>query len=191
MTDNGVKEMSQSTELNQVIPALNGISKKYQIEKWFYAPIEEQGQHRGFTILLLIIPIYERYLRYICNNYDGNFSKGSPTVNEIMGDFGVNEELAFQFWQIMRNGLLHRGTPKQAKGLRTYGVTNEGPPIKEANDGRLIINPYAIRPLLLNLFRDNPAFWVHSDYPVPDEVIISDTTQQPEAHYTQTRPHIS
>ena len=181
--------MSQSLELHQVIPALKDVPKPH-IEKWYYEPIEEQGKNRGFTILFLIIPIYERYLRYVCNGYDGKFQRGSSVVEKIANNFGVSKELAFQFWQIMRNGLLHRGAPKQEAGLLAYAVTDGGPPLKEADDGRLIVNPYAIRLLLLSLFRADPAFWDNSDYPVPDEIIISDATQQPEAYYTQTRPHI-
>ena len=170
--------------------ASTGISETDRIEQWFYAPIKEQQEHRGFTILMLIIPIYERYLRHICQNEAISlFSSNNCELNEIAHNLGINSDQAKRFWQIMRNGLLHRSTPKQTIST-SYALTDAGPPISEPTLGQLLINPYAVRPLLLTIFRSNPAFWGHSDYPVPDEVVVSDATQRSTAHYTQTRPYI-
>ena len=181
-------QLQQDTSQNDETPITT--SEPDAIQKWFYAPIEEQPEHRGFTILLLIIPIYERYLRHVCNHGDQKFYESSLPISQIMADTNVSREQANQFWQIMRNGLCHRGTPKQGNNLLAYAVSDEGPPVSQGNDGVLVINPYAIRPLLLKLFKSNPGFWSNSEYPVPDEIVTFSTPQRPEQQFTQTRPHI-
>ncbi len=166
-----------------------GMSEADRIQKWYYDPIEEQGEHRAITILMLIIPIYERYLRYACS-HEGGFGLNTCPVQQIANQFAISREQAYHFWQIMRNGLLHRGTPKEMAGLKQYALTNTGPVISEPHPGQLIINPYAVRDLLIPLFKNNPNFWSQSGYPVPDEVTPIYYSEQITQSYTQTQPHI-
>jgi len=180
----------QDANFQATLVASTGMTEEERIEKWFYAPVEEQGEHRGFTILLLILPIYERYLRYTHNDDGGNFSLDGPLISGIMADFGVTKDQANQFWQIMRNGLSHRSTPKQTASLTGYSITDNGKPISEPEAGQLLVNPYAVRPLLLKLFRSDSAFWSHSDYPMPDEVTVVYQPPRTGETYTQTQPHI-
>lgn len=167
-----------------------GMTEEERIEKWFYSPIEEQGEHRGFTILFLILPIYERYLRHTHNYDEGDFLRSSNVITGIMNDFSITEDQAKTFWRIMRNGLLHRSAPKQTGSLTSYVITGQGQSISESTEGQLVVNPYSMRPLLLNIFRNNPAFWFHSGYPVPDEVTVVNQTPRTGETYTQTQPHV-
>lgn len=183
-------EQQQNTTKGTMVVS-TGISEADRIQQWYYDPIEEQEDHRGITILMLIIPIYERYLRYAFS-HDSGFGYGSAPIKEIANQFAITQEQAYHFWQIMRNGLLHRSAPKEMVGLKQYGLTGGGQAISEPHLGQLIINPYAIREQLLPMFKSNPAFWSQSGYPVPDEVTIVDGWQQADTTNptTQTQPYV-
>ena len=157
-------------EFHYVVPGLEGLPKLYQVENWFYKPIEEQGPNRAFTILFLIIPVYERYLRHACNYEGSSFGIDSPPIAKIGADLGIDKAPAREFWDSIRNGLLHRGAPKST-GTR-YILKDKGAPVSKEADGTLSVNAYALRSVLMPMFRENPDFWDNLAYPVPDEIFI-------------------
>jgi hypothetical protein len=78
---------------------------------WFAKHIDHLNAdpHGGFAVLMIAIPLLERYLREKSGSHEGNlstafyveFSKLFPTVPSTVVD---------QFWHCYRNGLLHQAT---------------------------------------------------------------------------------
>jgi len=88
--------------------------------KWFKEPITElhKNTDAGFIILMVSLPLLERYLRYdtgVCEktNLDERFYKAFVDLFPSTG----NTKAAQKFWETYRHGLLDQATLKTAAGL--------------------------------------------------------------------------
>jgi len=80
---------------------------------WFRKSIESLygNENAGFPILMLVLPLLERYLRSKSGVPEGE--KLTPAFfNELVALFPSlkDETLARNFWQVYRNGILHQAT---------------------------------------------------------------------------------
>jgi len=80
--------------------------------RWFQEIVRtmySQGDS-GFAILMISIPLLERYLRQKSGTYESRCL--SPFYAELSRVFPAlsSEEHAKNFWQVFRNGLLHQAT---------------------------------------------------------------------------------
>jgi hypothetical protein len=87
-------------------------------KRWYVKPLEmlmelENGDG-GFAALAISCPLYERYATAALKE-SGKSAADDNLVKQLAGDFGVDQSTAETFWDVMRNGLLHQGMPKQKK----------------------------------------------------------------------------
>jgi hypothetical protein len=104
--------------------------------KWFKEPLKclYQNDDAGFIILMVSLPLLERYLREKSGVHEGNlndsfykkFVEMFPSVND--------KGIAKKFWQIYRNGLLHQATlslkAKNGTIILAAGGHGDAPKIK-------------------------------------------------------------
>src|ERR1043166_7283009 len=91
-------------------------SKREQVEKWFLTPLRKMNGHEGFILLMVLFPLYEKYLRVKHQmKAEAKFSKGTPALATIGRDLHLSEDDAEIFWQNFRNGLAHCALPKTRK----------------------------------------------------------------------------
>lgn len=89
---------------------------------WYSNILEElySRQDAGFVILMISFPLLERYLREKSGVHEGNLN--DTFYNELQTIFPAltSQELAKQFWQVYRNGLLHQVSlsMKDKKGIQ-------------------------------------------------------------------------
>ena len=85
---------------------------------WSVVPIrrlEAVPNHDGsFVALATALFLYERYAK-IKLKQRGIKATDKNIAKQIILDFGVDEQLAEVFGDVMRNGLLHQGMPKQSE----------------------------------------------------------------------------
>lgn len=79
-------------------------------EKWFEQPIQAMNadQHGGFAVLMLTLPLAERYFRSKTGVGDGNLNASFHIA--FANSFGLTQSQSEEFWQVYRNGLLHQAT---------------------------------------------------------------------------------
>ena len=83
--------------------------------RWFEEPLSNlyKNPHAGFAILILSLPILERYLREksgVCEqpNLDARFHQEFLNMFPSVNDMPTSRK----FWQVYRHGLLHQATLK-------------------------------------------------------------------------------
>jgi hypothetical protein len=95
--------------------------------KWFKGPITtlQNDPDAGFAILMISLPLLERYLRQQSGNFENPglddafcncFKQLFPSVKDI--------PTARKFWETFRHGLLHQAAIKSADGVIQAGVHN-------------------------------------------------------------------
>src|SRR5262245_31793538 len=84
-------------------------------KRWFSSIVADlyNNEHAGFAILMIIIPVLERYLREKSGVHEERLDSGF--YSELRGVFPTlsDNEMADEFWHVYRNGLLHQVTPSQ------------------------------------------------------------------------------
>lgn len=93
-------------------------------EKWFKTPLETlyENADAGFPILMISLPLLERYLREVTGIFEGPLN--SYFYQTLVARFPTLEieRRAQLFWETYRHGLLHQATLK-VKGA-TIGINN-------------------------------------------------------------------
>lgn len=86
-------------------------------EKWYVTPLRMlqalPGGDGGFVALAASCFLYERYVTAIITSTPGTKADRDARIKQVTVDFGVDEETAATFWDVIRDGLLHEGMPKQ------------------------------------------------------------------------------
>ena len=149
-------------------------SKIDKFNKWFFEPLSKCDAHGSFIILLVCLPLYEKYLRN--KDFIGeseNFTEGHKVFRSIGKDIVVPEKVAFSFWQIFRNGLCHRGMPKQIDLIR-YELVRNSDFIANYDDKQKVlkVNAFKFRDLVLNLIRADINIFKDTDYPFAEEYAV-------------------
>ncbi len=85
-------------------------------EHWFVAPLrwlqEIPNNDGSFIALATVLFLYERYvIAYLKSKGVKAMKKG--IIQQVADDFEVDNKIATDFWDVMRNGILHQGMPKQ------------------------------------------------------------------------------
>ena len=85
---------------------------------WFVVPMQwlqtVPNNDGSFIALATALFLYERYAA-IKLKQRGIKATEKNIHKQIAIDFGINEHTAEDFWEVMRNGLLHQGMPKQSE----------------------------------------------------------------------------
>jgi hypothetical protein len=127
------------------------------------------GGHEGYICLEICFVLYEKYLRASGKiSEDEGFSKGHPVFKKIGRDFSVAADIAYEFWNHYRNGLLHRGMP-QVSTKHTFCMTEyQDNAIKVCGD-QIRINPWKFRDHVVKIIRAKRKIWRDDDFPLARE----------------------
>lgn len=154
-------------------------AEKY-FESWYIKPLsilESIPYGDGaFIALATSCFLYERYADAVQNS----------VTNQLMIDFGIDQETAIIFWNVMRNGILHTGMPKQkdrSKSLPHWRFQHEFiQPIKlhKVNNlsAELQVQPWLFMNKVIDLWQknlrlldDNNSFPWAKIIPSPDSIL--------------------
>src|SRR6266404_797156 len=99
--------------------------------RWYKEPLQTlyRNEHAGLPILLITLPLLERYLREKTGLHE-ELSVNRPKLQRALMDFfpGLsNEEAAGKFWTVFRHGLCHQATLKELPDLHFAGMRNDAP----------------------------------------------------------------
>lgn len=110
----------------------------------------------GFPILMIAIPLLERYLRQKSSVFEAKLPENSPFYVELASLFpALNVSgRAREFWHVFRNGILHQATLSERTQKGTVmpegWLGNCANPV-EFNQGEIWINPVAFAETVLKV----------------------------------------
>ena len=137
------------------------------IRRWYVDPLRQMTHpDYGFIILMILFPLYEKHLR-VTHKLSEKVSEKGKVVKQVAKDLKITEDVAYILWNHYRNGLLHRGMPKNSSEYE-LGLVREGPAIK-AEGKQIHINPFAIRDLLLPIIEADRSMWKDAEFPLAVE----------------------
>lgn len=100
--------------------------------KWFKEPLKTlySDEHAGFPILMVSLPLLERYLRQSSGAFEKTSLAGTTFYDALLQMFPSlgDKTTAERFWEVYRHGLLHQATLKSKAGLIEVSVHNQGWP---------------------------------------------------------------
>src|SRR6266850_1397405 len=109
---------------------------------WFkniLEPLYEQPG-AGFAILMIALPLLERYLREKSKTRESRNLKPCFYV-EFREVFPVpTVEVARQFWQVYRHGLLHQAAPKQSDQKKVVWMSSNHQALEYDSSGHFYVN---------------------------------------------------
>ena len=123
----------------------------------------------GFVVLAVTCFLYERYVKALFKSLNKT-ENYKLRMEQISKDFQTDEHTAKIFWNVIRNRLLHRGTPKQVdkgKPLPTWVIYDDPNPFKLSPDSKMLyVNIWKIRDIVLDLYEKKPELLgIDNDYP--------------------------
>ncbi len=146
---------------------------KVLFDRWYKTPLLEleniPNHDGGFVVLAVVCFLYERYIKALLKS-KGLKENYKLRMKQIAADFNTNEVTAESFWNVIRNGLLHRGTPKQidkGKVLPVWEFYDSNDPFKLNSDMTILyINIWKFRDRILELYDKRPdLIGYDKDYP--------------------------
>ena len=114
--------------------------------------------------------LYERYAVAIIKANGKGKADRIGKIKQFESDFGVDNETARAFWDVMRDGLLHSGMPKQAQSrpkLPSWAFRHDFPrPVKlavEQGQKVLKVQPWLFMNKVLSFWSENLGLLDRSD----------------------------
>ena len=136
-------------------------------DRWYVRPLKMlqsiPNGDGGFVALATCCFLYERYATAVIKN-SPNAEKATrdAKIRQFMIDFGVDEETATAFWNVIRNGLLHGAMPKQheygKQTLPLWAFRHDFPPVELSEDeGKRVlkVQPWLVMEKVISLWQDN------------------------------------
>ncbi len=136
-------------------------------EKWYVTPLRTlralPGGDGAFVALATSCFLYERYVIAVIKTLLHAKADKDARIRQFIKDFEVDEETARAFWDVIRDGLLHEGMPKQRqhgkKGLPRWAFRHEFPrPVELVRHGGkqiLKVQPWLVMEKVISLWQDN------------------------------------
>ena len=146
---------------------------KELFSRWYKVPLRIRGDYNivphgdgGWIALATSCFLFERYV-----SAKNKIDNGKSNINDedifaqLAADFGTDKNTAKKFWDSVRNGLLHKGMPKQMGGP-TWVIYDDMPPFK-LNEGRNIIyiNVWGFTNKVVEILDNNPKYLIDCDFP--------------------------
>jgi hypothetical protein len=141
-----------------------------RVERWYLNPLKRMSGHDGFASLMLSLPLLEKVVRHLTpgSRDEDKFSEGSAlieTLTKLLKIGAGNEDKAAVFWQMFRNGILHRGMPAAIEGW-TWGFEfDRNTPIRWSGS-HLLVDPWCLRDLVVLLLEKNRHAWKDGLFPL-------------------------
>ena len=130
--------------------------------RWFLRPIEAlkkvPDNDGALVALATACFLYERYADAVLKSTNQKMSD-KKKIEQLEKDFAILHQDAKTFWDVVRNGLLHKAMPKQLnQGKKTTPdwkfSTSYSIPI-EISGGALKVNPWLVVDKVLSLWKQN------------------------------------
>lgn len=144
-------------------------------EHWYIVPIRwlqaVPNNDGSFIALATALFLYERYVVAKLQQKGMKATK-ERSIKQITSDFTVNDKTAKIFWNVMRDGLLHQGMPKQLEqGKKTYPDwifhhTVDSPPIElRSHNGNILlfVQPWGVVNKVIALWQQDIDLLIKSD----------------------------
>jgi hypothetical protein len=136
-------------------------------ERWFVQPLvklrELPNGDGGFVALATSCFLYERYAVAAIMKLGGKSNKEGK-IGQFMIDFEVDKVTSTNFWDVIRNGVLHQGMPKiNEKGqssLPKWIILSCNKPVqmgKSNGSDILMVDPWLFTDKVLQLWNDSPS----------------------------------
>jgi hypothetical protein len=138
-------------------------STKEKVDRLYLRPLRKLNEHDdGFVVLMIVLVLLEKALR-VKHNMDetADFHASHKAFDDIGNLLEVNKRQAYRFWQMFRNGLLHRALPKQTMDLG-YELNKSGAPLKRVGD-RLHVDAIALKDVVMQ-YIENESFWDKDEF---------------------------
>ncbi|MGD0037555.1 MAG: hypothetical protein ABSC53_09710 [Bacteroidota bacterium] len=132
-------------------------------QKWFKEPLNSlySNPDAGFIILMISLPLLERYLREKSNAYE-SYKLPDKYYSELINIFPDlnNLEMARKFWRVYRHGLLHQATLQVKKPSTILSVTvhNEAKEIEygySAQGDIICVSPIKVSKKIISLIESD------------------------------------
>lgn len=141
--------------------------------RWYKDPLDILGNYNivprgdgGWIALATSCFLFERYVS-VKNKLDKkklSINK-NDIIRQLVIDFNTDKDTAKIFWDCVRNGLLHKGMPKQ-KGGPTWEIYDDMPAFKLNDEKKVIyINVWKFKDRVIEILDNNPDYLKHGDYP--------------------------
>jgi hypothetical protein len=141
------------------------VEPKILFERWFVQPLarlrELPNGDGGFIALATSCFLYERYAVAAIKRSGGKANKEGK-IGQFMGDFEVDEGTARQFWDVIRDGILHQGMPKANENddssSPNWAFVSINKPVQMGkNNGSdiLLVQPWLFTDKVLQLWNEN------------------------------------
>lgn len=155
-------------------------------DRWYRAPLlmletalpEGDG---GCVVLATCCFLYERYARALLKD-NNKEATTEAVIGQLALDFDITTEEAQIFWDVVRNGFLHQGMPKQggqadSKPPKWRTQHSFDRPIQVTDDpprGELRTQTWRIRDRVLELYKQRPDLIAYNKKSFPWAEIVDD-----------------
>ena len=137
--------------------------------RWYIAPLrrleELPNGDGGFVVLATACFLYERYAKAFLKAA-GDSGTTDNLIARLSADFGIPDDAARAFWNVIRDGFLHQGMPliknqqgNLVDGWRTCATHEHAIEL----DGKILkVEPWRFRDRVLDLFDSRPDLIEHN-----------------------------
>ena len=141
--------------------------------RWFVNPIKKlkdlpEGDG-GFVAFMVAIPLYDRYIRAKLK-LAGKCANEESVKKEMSKDLRMNDSERHIFWDMFRNGFMHRSMPKKGKTKYMFNSSFSAiPKFKrfKNNEDFICLDPWKFSERVLNKFLKEPRLITASEkYPL-------------------------
>jgi hypothetical protein len=139
---------------------------------WYVEPVHalEQlpGGHSAFIALATACFLYERYACAVLKAR-GKRADKEAKLAQLAQDFEVDDATACAFWEVIRDGLLHQGMPKQRNQgapLPQWAFFGSYPPmaLEKIGDRTILkVHPWKFTHRVLDIWQDSLELLAKSD----------------------------
>ena len=131
-------------------------------DRWFLRPLKAlkkvPNNDGALVALATACFLYERYTDAVLKSTNQKVSD-EKKIKQLEKDFVISHQDAKTFWDVVRNGLLHKAMPKQLNyGKKTspdWKFSTNYPISIEISGGALKVNPWIVVDKVLRLWKQN------------------------------------
>ena len=172
---------------------------KDDFRNWFREPLETlfPKEHAGFPIMMITIPLLERYLRSKSRIFEAS-SLSQPFYDkfkEMFPVFNGHLDSEKRFWQVFRHGIMHQATLslKNTPHIQMpgFGWLSGEVEMLEIKNGDLWVNPVSFSKHVLETIENDFDIFLSvgaNSHPLPYGQSSSDGSYGTSGHAGRTTP---
>lgn len=143
--------------------------------EWYVDTLKQMYPRResGIAVFMLSIPLLERYLRQK-NRLTSSDNLTDACMKDLCGLFGAlaNEQVAWKFWSVYRNGFLHQATlslqTKKGQDLPVGVLSHDlNHAVAVETDGSFLVHPVLFSQCVVHTIEQNFTVFSGIGAPLP------------------------